>query len=127
LSSKRFANCKLQIADLNLFFMWVGREKANLREPKSSLCPAFNFKLGRFRKKLIALHRQTHAHLELKTRPRFSPVSFFTPKCGLYQHFYNFAYLDRPSSPALLALSALLVLVGLQALSTLSILPTSPS
>ncbi len=49
--------------------------KANGREPRSSLGQDFNFKLGCFVMSVIAWHVQAHPHLELKTQPRFHPVS----------------------------------------------------
>ncbi len=49
--------------------------KANGRESESCLGPVFNFKLGRLVMHAIALHIQARPSLELKTRPRFRPVS----------------------------------------------------
>ncbi len=52
-----------------------GSAKANGREPKSCLCQVFNFKLGCFVMYATARHIQPRPSLELKTRPRFRPVS----------------------------------------------------
>ncbi len=45
------------------------------REPKSCLGQFFNFKLGHYVIRAIAWHIQACPTLELKTRPRFCPVS----------------------------------------------------
>ncbi len=50
--------------------------KSNGREPKSCLGRVFNFKLGRFAMLAVAWRMQAHPCLELKTRPRFHPLSF---------------------------------------------------
>jgi hypothetical protein len=52
-----------------------GSTKANGREPKSCLSRVFNFKLGCIVMYTIAQHIQARPSLELKTRPRFRPLS----------------------------------------------------
>jgi hypothetical protein len=49
--------------------------KANGREPKRCLGQVFNFKLCCFVMCAIAQHIQARLSLELKTRPRFCPLS----------------------------------------------------
>ncbi len=53
----------------------LGSAKANGREPKSCLGRVFNFKLGCFVMCVIAWPTQAQLSLELKTWPRFRPVS----------------------------------------------------
>ena len=53
----------------------AGSTKANRREPKSCFGRVFNFKLGYFVMCTIARPIQARPSLELKTRPRFRPVS----------------------------------------------------
>ncbi len=53
-----------------------GSVKANGREPKSCLGQVFNYKLGCFDGMHILICADARPHLELKTRPRFCPVSF---------------------------------------------------
>jgi hypothetical protein len=53
-----------------------GSAKANGREPKTSLGRVFNFKLGCFDDVWVLIYADACPHLWLKTRPRFSPVSF---------------------------------------------------
>ncbi len=57
----------------------VGSAKANGREPWCCLDQVFSFKLGRFVMYAIAQHLQTRPRLELKTRPKFCPVSLSLP------------------------------------------------
>jgi hypothetical protein len=45
------------------------------REPKSCLGPVFYFKLGCFVTCAVLWHIQVRLSLELKTRPRFCPLS----------------------------------------------------
>ncbi len=52
-----------------------GSNKANRREPKSCFGRDFNFKLDFFVVYAIERHIQAHPSQELKTRPRFCPVS----------------------------------------------------
>ncbi len=52
-----------------------GSTKAHRREPKSYLARVFNIKLGYFAMYALAQHIQARLSLELKTRPRFCPVS----------------------------------------------------
>jgi hypothetical protein len=52
-----------------------GSTKAHGREPKSGLGQVFNIKLGYFAMYALAQHIQARPSLELKTRPRFCPVS----------------------------------------------------
>ncbi len=57
----------------------VGCAKANGREPTSYLGRVFNFKLGLFVMHAIAWYIEAHPSLELKTQPRFRPVSLNLP------------------------------------------------
>ncbi len=52
-----------------------GSSKAHGREPKSCLGRVFNIKLGHFAVYALAQHIQVRPSLELKTWPRFCPVS----------------------------------------------------
>jgi hypothetical protein len=52
-----------------------GSAKANGREPKTGLDRVFNFKVGCFDDVRVLIYADVHPHLQLKTRPRFSPVS----------------------------------------------------
>ncbi len=49
--------------------------KSKKREPKSYLEQFFNYKLGSFAIGHIKSMADILSHLELKTRPRFSPVN----------------------------------------------------
>ncbi len=52
-----------------------GRAISNGREPRSCLGQVFNIKLGSFASKQLNCMAHTKPLLELKTRPRFRPVS----------------------------------------------------
>ncbi len=52
-----------------------GSAKANGREPKTYLGRVFNYKLGRFNDVNVFVYVDARPHLQLKTQPRFSPVS----------------------------------------------------
>ncbi len=60
-----------------------GSTKAKWREPKSCLGRVFNFELGCFVMYAIARHIQARPSLELKTRPRFHPVTRSLSTIGL--------------------------------------------
>ncbi len=49
--------------------------KAIGREPITCLGRVFNYKLGCFVDMYAFIYMDAHPHLELKTQPRFSPVS----------------------------------------------------
>jgi hypothetical protein len=53
----------------------TGSAKANGKEPKTGLDRVFNFKLGCFDDVHVLIYADARPHLQLKTRPRFSPVS----------------------------------------------------
>jgi hypothetical protein len=53
----------------------AGSAKANGREPKTGLGRVFNFKLGCLDDVRVVIYADARQHLQLKTRPRFSPVS----------------------------------------------------
>jgi hypothetical protein len=53
-----------------------GSVKAKGREPKTGLDRVFNIKLGCFDDVCVLIYADARPHLYLKTRPRFSPVSF---------------------------------------------------
>ncbi len=59
----------------NIVLDYNGSAKANGREPKSCLGRVFNFKFGCFVMCTVACPIQARPSLELKTRPRFRPVS----------------------------------------------------
>jgi hypothetical protein len=56
-------------------FYHPGSAKVNRREPKSCLVQVLPFMLGHLVMHAIARHIQARPNLELKTRPRFCPVS----------------------------------------------------
>jgi len=60
---------------MNPSLLKPGSAKANGREPTTCLGRVFNYKLGCFESVHAFTYVDTHPHLELKTRPRFSPVS----------------------------------------------------
>ncbi len=53
----------------------LGCSKANRREPRTCLCRVFNYKLGRFGDVRGLIYVVARPHLQLKIRPRFSPVT----------------------------------------------------
>ncbi len=53
----------------------AGSAKANMREPKTGLGQVFNFKLGCFDDEHVLIYADASPHLQLKTLPRFCPVS----------------------------------------------------
>ncbi len=53
----------------------AGSVKANGRELITCLGRVFNYKLGCFDNEHAYIYVDKHPHLELKNRPRFSPVS----------------------------------------------------
>ncbi len=61
--------------------------KATGREPKSCLGQIFNFKIGSIVISVNTWHGQASPHLDLKTRPRLSPISFCTPWLYLDCHW----------------------------------------
>ncbi len=60
-----------------------GNAKAKWREPKSCLGRVFNFELGCFVVYPIARHIQAPLSLDLKTRPKFHPVTRSLSRIGL--------------------------------------------
>ncbi len=59
----------------NQHYVYAGSSKANGRELKGCLGRVINFKLGHFIMHAITWHIQACLSLELKTQPRFCPVS----------------------------------------------------
>jgi hypothetical protein len=66
----------------------AGSSKANGREPKTCLGRVFNNKLGCLDDVHVLIYMDASSHQQLKTRPRFSPVSLSlsmdTGACNLY-------------------------------------------
>ncbi len=59
--------------------------EANGKEPESCLDKVFNFKLGCFDISVVAWHTQERPRLELKTQPRFCPVSLSLPMLFVFK------------------------------------------
>ncbi len=52
-----------------------GSAKASGREPKTGLGRVFNYKLGCYDDVHVIMYTDVHQYLQLKSRPRFRPVS----------------------------------------------------
>jgi hypothetical protein len=79
--------------NIALWFGATGSTKANGREPKSCLGRVFNFKLGCFVMCTIAWPIQARLSLELKTRPRFHPVSLILSMGAMSDNvFHNLSH-----------------------------------